>query len=113
MSEDWLDQLKKIKDLTPCADDEPAQPPKPGTRHTPQKERLDIIVERKGRGGKTATIITGFTCDDAEVTEVAARLKQQLGTGGSARGGEILIQGERARDVLARLTTMGYKARII
>jgi translation initiation factor 1 len=74
---------------------------------------LDIIFERKGRGGKTATIITGFTVSDDQVSDIAARLKRKLGAGGSARGGEILIQGDRRNDVLKLLTDMGLKARII
>ncbi len=78
-----------------------------------QSERLDIVFERKGRGGKQATIVTGFVVEDAEVEEVAARLKRRLGTGGSARGGEILIQGDRREDVKRLLTEMGYKVRII
>ena len=42
--------------------------------------------------------------------QLAAKLKRRLGTGGSARGGEILIQGDRADDVLKALTDLGYKA---
>ncbi|MDE5629738.1 MAG: translation initiation factor [Muribaculaceae bacterium] len=82
-------------------------------KQEPQKERLDIVLERKGRGGKTATIICGFTMDDDELAELASRLKRSLGTGGSARGGEILVQGDRRNDVLRFLTAQGFKARII
>lgn len=118
MSEDWREQLQKIKDILPDPDAVEGQTlcyasASPSEHKSIQKGRLDIIVERKGRGGKVATIVTGFTCGEDEVAEVAARLKQQLGTGGSARGGEILIQGDRPKDVLSKLTAMGYKARII
>lgn len=61
-------------------------------------------MERKGRGGKTATIIEGFPGSDSELKALATRLKQQLGVGGSARGGEILIQGDcrqRLRELLS------------
>lgn len=74
-----------------------------------QTDRLQVFVERKGRGGKVATIITGFTISDDAVAEVASRLKQRLGTGGSARVGEILIQGDRAGDVKNALAALGYK----
>lgn len=77
------------------------------------KTRLDIVLERKGRGGKQATIVTGFTCDDEALKEVASRLKRTLGVGGSARGGEILIQGDFRQRVLDQLVDMGFKARII
>lgn len=72
---------------------------------------LLVSMERKGRGGKTATIISGFTMDDGEVAEIASRLKSRLGTGGSARGGEILIQGDRREDVAAWLRGQGYKVK--
>ncbi len=75
--------------------------------------RLDIIFEKKGRAGKQATIVAGFCGNDEELQSVASELKRRLGAGGSARGGEILIQGDRRKDVLKLLTEMGYKARVI
>lgn len=77
------------------------------------KQMLDIFLERKGRAGKQATIVTGFACDDEALKQVASRLKRGLGVGGSARGGEILIQGDFRQRVLDQLTDMGFKARII
>lgn len=77
------------------------------------KTQLDILLERKGRAGKQATIITGFTCDDVALKQVASRLKSSLGVGGSARGGEILIQGDFRQRVLQLLNDMGFKARVI
>lgn len=74
-----------------------------------KSDTLSIFIEKKGRGGKTATIIAGFTCDEAELREIAARLKTRLGCGGSARGGEILIQGERRQEAAAILRQIGYK----
>lgn len=80
---------------------------------SPTQPRLDIVLEKKGRGGKIATIVTGFTMSDDEVSALASRMKSSLGTGGSARGGEILIQGDKRDAVLSFLTKQGYKARII
>ena len=60
-----------------------------------------------------ATIVVGFTCDDDELAGIASKMKSKLGTGGSARAGEILIQGDRRNDVLQFLIAAGYKARII
>lgn len=77
------------------------------------KTRLDIILERKGRAGKQATIVTGFVCDDEALKALASRIKSSLGVGGSARGGEILIQGDFRQRVLDQLLSMGFKARII
>lgn len=111
MTDDWRDKLMGLRaempDTNSPADAEPATEQKAS-----QKDRLDIIVERKGRGGKVATIITGFTIDD-EIDRVASRLKKVLGVGGSCRGGEILIQGDRAQAVCRALSDMDFKCRII
>lgn len=71
-------------------------------------DRLTVFFERKGRGGKQATIIAGFTCDDEELRRLASVIKQRLATGGSARGGEILIQGDRRKEVVEILRSLGY-----
>lgn len=112
MPTDWHDALRSLlpDDHLPEAEPETTSEP---DRNTRQTARLDIVLERKGRAGKTATIIAGFTLPDTEVSAVAARLKSALGTGGSARGGEILIQGDRRDDVLRLLTSYGFRARII
>ena len=114
MTMDWKELLARLQDggtlpegeETVCGDEENAVE---GGQHGP----LRVITDRKGRKGKTATIIEGFTLDDGGVADVAARLKKRLGTGGSARGGEILIQGDKRRQVLDLLVSLGYKARII
>lgn len=73
------------------------------------KEKLSIFVEKKGRAGKTATIITGFKCSDADLRDIASGLKNSLGCGGSYRDGEILIQGSRREEAAAYLRKSGYK----
>lgn len=93
----------------PVGNDTPVPRPETTVRHP----RLDIILERKGRAGKTATIVTGFTVDDDELSRLASAIKTKLGTGGSARGGEILIQGDRRNDVKRVLEQEGYKTRLI
>lgn len=105
---DWRDALAAL-----AGENTPPAPEKAeasdDTPSTPRRDRLAIFFERKGRGGKQATIITGFTCSDDNLRAIASRLKQRLGCGGSARGGEILIQGDRRDDVAAALREMGYK----
>jgi len=108
MSNDWQNALQSLLDggSLPEGDDtapheEQAEPRQTG--------KLSINMEKKGRAGKTATIVSGFTLPDEAVCEIAATLKSRLGTGGSARGGEILIQGDRRDDVKSLLQQMGYK----
>lgn len=72
---------------------------------------LHIFVEKKGRAGKTATIVTGFRCSDARLRQIASDLKNGLGCGGSCRDGEILVQGDRRDEAAHRLRQMGYKVK--
>lgn len=112
-SEDWRSKLGALMgSMAPDTEPEPKQKTE-SENILNEKSRLDIVLERKGRAGKTATIICGFTIDDEAVGRLASELKQKLGTGGSARGGEILIQGDRRNDVLQFLKSKGYKARIV
>ena len=103
---DWKDQLKAFAESNPDLPEGADPTPDPETApqaETPQ--RLQFFLEKKGRKGKTATIITGFTCSDDELRATLKKLQAALGTGGSARGGEILLQGdwlERAREILQR-----------
>ena len=109
MNSDWKSALSAFLDANPGlpeGEEAPAPPEKPA-----KHPRLDIVLDRK-RAGKTATIITGFEAD-ADIKDIAARIKQQLGAGGSARGGEILIQGDRRNDAAGILRSIGYPSRII
>ena len=75
------------------------------------KRVLRLFYEKKGRGGKPATIIEGFATDgseDEECESLAATLKKRLGRGGSARGGEILIQGDCRDHLRQLLKEQGY-----
>lgn len=78
-----------------------------------QKEPLKVITDRKGRKGKTATIIEGFIIAQEEVEKIAKVLKQKLGVGGSVREGEILIQGEHKEAVKNILSSLGFKVKLI
>ncbi len=112
MALDWKDALSALKDSGNIpVDDTPDPSPAPADKKTPQSSPLRVVIDRKGRKGKTATIIEGFTGSDEQLEELAKTLKQKLGTGGSARGGEILIQGDRKDDVVALLKSLGYKTK--
>ncbi len=105
---DWKDLLaSKVNDGTLRREEYVPEDNTPA--RTP--DTLRVTIDRKGRKGKTATIVEGFTCPEDELLEVAARLKTRFGTGGSARGDEILIQGDVAAKVKALLTEMGYKVK--
>ncbi len=108
--EDWKSKLAALEGSLPEGEPEPERAPSPEAQRV-QKEALNIVMERKGRAGKTATIIEGFTGSDDEVAEVARKLRSHLGTGGSSRGGEILLQGDRREGAAALLRSLGYKVK--
>ncbi|MDE5878400.1 MAG: translation initiation factor [Muribaculaceae bacterium] len=117
MSSDWKDALAALKGSMPH-DDTPDGATTSAPESTPRQEAsqqtpLTVILDRKGRKGKTATIIEGFKADDNAVAETARILKQKIGTGGSSRGGEILLQGDWRERAATLLRDMGYKVRII
>lgn len=72
-------------------------------------QKLRIRLETKHRGGKKATIIQGFQGSDGELESLAKSLKTKLGTGGSAKDGEIIIQGDYVSKAKLLLIELGYK----
>ena len=109
MGADWKDALAALKGSVPEADVNTPEDSIPEEPNTVKKGKVSIAKEKKGRGGKTATIIYGFECSDEELSETASALRHRLGTGGSARGGEILLQGDVVEKVKPILKEMGYR----
>ena len=111
---DWKDALASLSGLPEGAADTPTDDNtmlRTQSSATASQNPLHVLIEKKGRGGKTATIIEGFEISDEEIDEIAQTLKKKLGTGGSSRGGEILIQGDRKADVIRLLKEMGFKVK--
>ena len=77
----------------------------------PSKQKLTVYLDRRNRGGKTVTLVKGFIGSEEDLAELGRTLKSRCGTGGSAKDGEILIQGDCRDKVTTILTGMGYGAK--
>jgi translation initiation factor 1 len=84
--------------------------------HARPQSRGDGIVrvsrDRKGRKGKTVTVVTGLPGNVADLEQVATTLKRFCGSGGTVSGDTVEIQGDHRDRVAAKLTELGHKVKL-
>jgi len=74
----------------------------------PSAQRLIVCIDRRNRAGKQVTLVKGFRGDDDALAALAKVLKTGCGVGGSAKDGEIMIQGDFRDKLVNVLSSMGY-----
>ena len=78
----------------------------------PAQQNLRVQASRKGRKGKTVTVITGFQANVETLADLLKQLKSQCGAGGTVKDQEIEIQGDHAQKLVQVLSMLGYKAKV-
>ena len=76
------------------------------------QQNLKVQASRKGRKGKTVTVISGFQVKPETLEALLKQLKTQCGTGGTVKDNTLEIQGDHTQKLVEILTKLGYKAKI-
>lgn len=76
------------------------------------QQQLRVKLDTKHRGGKTVTLVDGFIGTNDDLESLSKQLKAFCGTGGSAKDGQIIIQGDQRQKILQWLQKSGYKAKL-
>ena len=107
---DWKSRLGVVYSTNPDFQYETAAEEEAETL-PPGKQRLIVTIDRRNRGGKQVTLVTGFVGKADDLKELGKALKTRCGVGGTAKDGEITIQGDLRDKVVALLKEMGYNAK--
>ena len=104
---DWKDRLNVVYSTNPDYQYESIEKEEAETLPKNQ-QKLRVSMEKKGRGGKTVTLIRGFIGTEDDLKELSKLLKTKCGVGGSSKDGEIIIQGDFKQRIIDLLKAEGY-----
>lgn len=107
---DWKSRLGVVFSTNPDFQYQTEEEPEAETLE-PSKQKLVVKIDRKGRAGKQVTLVTGFVGNEDDLKELGKMLKVKCGVGGSAKDGEIVIQGDFRDRVTELLKSAGYNAK--
>lgn len=107
---DWKKRLGVVYSTNPDFryDEDPVEEE---TTPEPSRQKLIVTIDRSGRGGKQVTLVKGFKGSAGDLAALGKTLKVKCGVGGTAKDGEITIQGDLREKVTQLLTAMGYNAK--
>lgn len=104
---DWKDRLNVVYSTNPDfsydIDDDQEQ-----CTLEPAKQNLRVSIDKKNRGGKVVTLITGFVGTENDLKDLGKLLKTKCGVGGASKDGEIIIQGDFKLKIIELLKKEGY-----
>ncbi len=104
---DWKSRLGVVYSTNPDFEYQSEAAPEEETL-PPGKQRLRVGIDRRNRGGKQVTLVSGFVGGADDLKALAKALKTRLGVGGGAKDGEITIQGDFRDKLVGLLQDMGY-----
>ncbi len=105
---DWKSRLGVVFSTNPDFNYTTDEPSEEAATLEPSKQNLRVWLDRNHRGGKTVTLVKGFVGSDDDLKSLAKELKNRCGVGGTAKDGEIVIQGAHRERVLQLLLEWGY-----
>lgn len=109
-SNDWKKRLGVVFSTNPDYEFQEEEKQEQETL-APGLQKLIVSIDRRNRSGKQVTLVSGFVGSEDDLAELGRTLKVKCGVGGSAKNGEITIQGDFRDKVTELLIKMGYKAK--
>ena len=107
---DWKQRLGVVYSTDPDFNYSKEETPEEETLE-PSRQRLTVTIDRRNRGGKQVTLVSGFVGTREDLAALGKTLKVKCGVGGSAKDGEITVQGDLRDKVTELLRNMGYNAK--
>ena len=107
---DWKKRLGVVYSTNPDFKYNTIEPQEEETLE-PSRQRLVVTIDRRNRGGKQVTLVKGFRGTSEDLSALGKSLKVKCGVGGTAKDGEITVQGDLRDKVTALLQEMGYNAK--
>lgn len=109
MANDWKERLGVVFSTNPDFKYETSAEEESATLD-PGKQNLKVWLDRL-KGGRVATVVRGFVGTESDLETLGKELKKSCGVGGTAKGGEIIIQGDHRDRVVELLIKAGYRAK--